>query len=195
MIVRSPTLYTLVFTLVGPLSAASVDYMREVKPVLTQHCTRCHGESKQEGGAAARYGGISRGWRNQRILLRPGEKRAKPDCPGVDGRARRHPADAVQKTGARRCADWVDQIMDRSGAPAACPPTRQPGKYTHWSFVAPERVAAPAVKRADWPRTPIDHFILARLEEEKIAPAPEADRGTLLRRLNLDLVGPAAHAG
>lgn len=59
----------------------------------------------------------------------------------------------------------------------------------HWSFKPPVRVDPPAVARAEWPRNPIDHFILARLEKEGLAPSPEADPATLVRRLNLDLIG------
>lgn len=59
----------------------------------------------------------------------------------------------------------------------------------HWSFVAPVRPSLPSVKRARWVRNPIDAFVLARLEKEGIAPSPEADRRTLIRRLYLDLIG------
>jgi len=59
----------------------------------------------------------------------------------------------------------------------------------HWAFVAPVRPAVPKVARESWVRTPIDRFVLARLEKEGLAPSPEADRVTLLRRLSLDLIG------
>lgn len=59
----------------------------------------------------------------------------------------------------------------------------------HWSFAVPLRAEPPAVHRVDWVRTPVDRFILARLESEKIRPSPEADRSTILRRLYLDLLG------
>ena len=59
----------------------------------------------------------------------------------------------------------------------------------HWSFIPPERPREPEVKQIDWPRNAIDRFILARLEKEKLRPAPEADRVTLIRRLSLDLTG------
>jgi len=59
----------------------------------------------------------------------------------------------------------------------------------HWAFVAPKRPAVPSVKNKGWVRNPIDAFILARLERNRIAPSPEADRFTLIRRLFLDLTG------
>ena len=59
----------------------------------------------------------------------------------------------------------------------------------HWAFVAPKQAPLPKVKQADWPRNPIDHFVLARLEAEGLRPSPQADRYTLIRRVYLDLIG------
>jgi hypothetical protein len=71
------------------------------------------------------------------------------------------------------------------------PLTAEPpaGKPVHWAFVPPQRPAVPNVANAGWVKTPIDAFILARLEKEGIAPSPEADKATLLRRLCLELLG------
>jgi hypothetical protein len=59
----------------------------------------------------------------------------------------------------------------------------------HWAFVPPVRPQLPQVKNSDWVRNPIDRFVLAKLEKEGLAPSPEADRVTLIRRLSLDLIG------
>ena len=59
----------------------------------------------------------------------------------------------------------------------------------HWSFLAPQAVPRPEVTDNAWPRNEVDHFILAHLEREGLAPSPEADRPTLIRRLTLDLTG------
>src|SRR5436189_1812867 len=64
-----------------------------------------------------------------------------------------------------------------------------PEANRHWAFIKPTRPALPQVRNANWPRNPIDYFVLARLEKEGIAPSPEASRDTLARRLYLDLVG------
>ena len=63
------------------------------------------------------------------------------------------------------------------------------GNQGHWSFRAVRRPAPPRVNHPQWVRTPIDRFILQRLEEEGLEPSPEASRITLLRRLSLDLLG------
>src|SRR5438034_1673679 len=59
----------------------------------------------------------------------------------------------------------------------------------HWAFHAPLRHAVPAVRAADWVRSPIDGFVLAALENANLQPAPAADRVALLRRVTLDLTG------
>jgi hypothetical protein len=68
-------------------------------------------------------------------------------------------------------------------------PAARAGDAKHWSFSPPERPRVPSVKEAAWVRNPIDRFILARLERERLKPAPLADRATLLRRLSFDLTG------
>ncbi len=59
----------------------------------------------------------------------------------------------------------------------------------HWSFRKITRPTPPRVRQADWPRNGSDSFVLARLEKENVAPSPEADRVTLIRRVTLDLIG------
>ncbi len=67
--------------------------------------------------------------------------------------------------------------------------TDQGRKGSHWSFLPSRRPALPQVKQANWIRSPVDAFVLAKLEDLRITPSPEADRYTLLRRLSLDLLG------
>src|SRR5262249_22545306 len=62
-------------------------------------------------------------------------------------------------------------------------------RKTHWSFRPVTRTAVHAVKGADWAITPVDRFLLAKLEAKSLSPSPEADRRTLIRRLNFDLLG------
>src|SRR5205823_1740091 len=82
---------------------------------------------------------------------------------------------------------WIDQ---GARAPANEVAERPPAsKNTHWAFRPPVRPAEPTVQQAAWARNAIDRLILARLEKEGIAPALEADRCTLIRRLSLDLLG------
>src|SRR5438093_11246068 len=65
----------------------------------------------------------------------------------------------------------------------------------HWAFQPARRPAIPAVEHESWPCSPVDRFILAKLEENGLMPAPQADRRTLIRRATYDLTGlpPTPH--
>ncbi len=168
-------------------AAAPVDYLRDVKPLITQHCVRCHGDGKEEAGLrvetaeAMRLGGDSGSLLKRRSdgssLLLEVIDGTHADVPRMP--YKKPPLTAAEITLIR---EWVKQ-----GAPA--PENETPGRFQHWAYVPPVRATPPAVKNTNWPRNAIDRFILARLEAEQIAPAPEADRVTLLRRAALDLTG------
>src|SRR5204863_1767572 len=68
-------------------------------------------------------------------------------------------------------------------------PEPRPADGHHGPFQAVPRPPVPVVRTTGWVRNAIDHFVLARLEEEGLTPSPEADRATLIRRLSLDLLG------
>src|SRR5437868_2385037 len=59
----------------------------------------------------------------------------------------------------------------------------------HWAFKLPAHSVPPNIKSQSWIRTPVDNFILSKLEQNKLTPSPEADRPTLIRRLSFDLIG------
>ena len=62
-------------------------------------------------------------------------------------------------------------------------------KSDHWAFLPVRDWAPPKVQNSAWPRSDIDRFILAKLEEHKLQPAPSSDKRTLLRRASYDLTG------
>ncbi len=166
--------------------AAEVDYLREIKPIFTQHCVRCHGEEKEEGGLrldTAEYmklggtsGSVVRRRGGESLLLQVLND-THEDIPAMPYKKSR-----LDEAEVARLQLWVEQ-----GSPA--PDTEEPGRYLHWAYAAPVAVTPPDTRRAEWPRTPIDRFILDRLEAEHITPSPEADPVTLLRRVSLDLTG------
>src|SRR5437764_13543757 len=176
------------FALVGSSgSAAPVDYVLEVKPLLAERCYKCHGASQQKGklrldtAASALQGGesgpaLKRG--------RSAESLRAQAVKGIHPEISRMPYKKPPLSDAQIALieQWIDQG-------ASAPADEQPERSVHWAFVAPERVAPPEVRNQNWVRNPIDRFILARLEKEGVAPSPEADRTTLIRRLSLDLTG------
>ena len=87
-----------------------------------------------------------------------------------------------------RPASAIATVLSATLAAQAGPGVGAP-QSPHWSFVAPQRPALPAVANAEWPRNAIDWFVLARMEQHGLSPNDAADRATLLRRLSLDLTG------
>ena len=173
---------------VAPAIAAP-DYLREVKPLLTRHCVQCHGARKEEAGLRldtaefARLGGSSgsalkRG-KDGESLLTAVVAGTHADIPAMP--YKKEPLAAADLAMLRA---WVT-----AGAPA--PEIEEPGRWEHWAFITPKGANPPDVPGAPsgWPRNEIDRFIFARLAAERITPAPEDDRVTLLRRVSLDLTG------
>jgi mono/diheme cytochrome c family protein len=172
-------------------AAEPVDYVRDIRPILTAHCTACHGAAKQRGSLrldsvrAAQRGG------NSGPALVPGksgESRLVVAVAGGNDDVR-----AMPPKGPRLRAEEIDLLrrwIDGGAAiPAGDPAALAAGSSKHWAFQPIRRPVEPSVRAARWCRNGIDRFILARLEKEGVAPAPEADRATLLRRLSLDLIG------
>ncbi|MCC6127376.1 MAG: DUF1553 domain-containing protein [Pirellulales bacterium] len=164
---------------IGPIDAADkVQYNRDIRPIISENCFTCHGPD-----GAARKAGLRLDKRKAAIesgVIEPGEP---DDSEMIDrifskSKKRRMPPAASHKT----LTDEQKELLKRWVAEGA---EYQP----HWSFVAPVRPPLPAVKNAAWAKTPLDHFILAKLEASGLAPTPEADRRTLARRLSLDLTG------
>jgi hypothetical protein len=185
---KLPPLGLVALACAGPVAAAPVDYLRDVKPILAQNCYRCHGARQQKSDlrvdtvAFMRQGGIGG------ALFKSGQSTDETPLLQVVLGTHDEVAQMPYKKPPLAEADiailraWV-----AAGAPG--PENEEPEKSVHWAFVPPVRAEAPAVKTIGWTRNPIDAFILARLEADEIAPAPEADRVALLRRVSLDLVG------
>jgi hypothetical protein len=161
---------------------AKIDFQRDIRPILSDNCFRCHGPdpetrmvdlrldtreaatAKRENGTAVVPGSPERSLMWQRVSQ---EKPAKRMPPPYANKV----LTADQKETIKR---WIEQ-----GA----------SWKEHWVYTAPKRGTPPAVKDEHWVRGPIDRFILAKLEAEGLTPAPEADRRTLARRVALDLTG------
>ncbi|HWQ35667.1 MAG TPA: PSD1 and planctomycete cytochrome C domain-containing protein [Blastocatellia bacterium] len=169
----------------------AVDFVRDIQPIFQASCAPCHfsdkpkGELRLDSKALAMKGGLSgaviipgnsSGSRLlQRILGAGGEKRMPLG---------RDPLSPAQIELIRR---WIDEGAIWPDQSSVSNLKSEISK--HWAFIPPVRPALPEVKNKAWARNPIDRFILARLEKEGLAPSPEADKVTLLRRLSLDLTG------
>ncbi len=178
-----------VLSLASLAGADSVDYLRDVKPILAKRCYACHGGTKQKMGlrldtvTAALKGGDSG------PAIVPGKSDASRLIHAVTGT---HEVSLMPPKEPRLTAKEIALLRTWIDAGAQAPKDEVAEKTVvskHWAFQPPRRVDPPSVSQPRWCRNPIDHFILARLDREKLTPAPEADRVTLIRRLSLDLLG------
>ena len=161
-------------------------FTRDIKGILSNRCVRCHGPdagSRQGGGDGGlrldAFDGATSDLGGHAAIV-PG----RPDESEIIARITSDDPDLVMPppdAGERLPAKQVELLKRWIAAGAIYEP--------HWAYVAPKRTTVPAVKNTAWPKNDIDRFILARLEEEGLAPQPEADRATLARRLSLDLTG------
>ena len=155
---------------------AELDFARDIRPVLSDACYHCHGPDAKVRKAKLRL--HDRAATLEAGVLTDGEmlRRLTSDDPDE----RMPPADSNRPLRDEDRAKLVQWL--RAGA-------AWPSNDRHWAFVPPKRPRLPKVRDAGWPRNGIDHFVLARLEREGLAPSPEADKATLLRRVTLDLTG------
>jgi hypothetical protein len=171
-------------------AAETVDYVRDVKPLLARRCAACHGPVKQKAElrldtAAAALKGSAGG-----PVIVPGKSGESRLIKAVTGAA---DVPLMPRTGPRLTPEevsllraWIDQ---GAKAPAREVASSAASQGVHWAFRPVVRPPVPSVNNRPWVRNPIDAFVLARLEKEGISPSPEADRVTLIRRANLDLLG------
>lgn len=155
-----------------------ISFNRDVRPILSANCFACHGpdEDKRESGlrlderaGAADSGAIVPGEPGASVLIERIDS-TDPDTvmppPHTDRKLTRDQKQVLRK--------WIAE-----GA-----------KYqAHWAFEPPKAQPIPKTQDLNWPRNPIDSFVLARLERNGLKPNQEANRYTLVRRLYLDLIG------
>jgi len=172
-----------------------------IRPLLVDKCYSCHSAQakKLKGGflADSRDGLLKGGDSGPAIV--PGDpeqsrlidaiRYGNPDLqmPPKSRLADGQVADLTEWV--KRGAPWPAEKVAVGTAPAKPVFDLQKRKAGHWAWQPIRQQSPPAVKNADWPRGPIDCFILAKLESAGLSPAPDADRRTLIRRVYFDLTG------
>ncbi len=171
-------------------------FERKIRPVLVERCYKCHSVSagKHRGGLfldsreGVRKGGdsgpvIVAGKPSESLLIKA-VRQLSPDLSMP-------PKGKLSELAIADLEKWITLgAPDPRGKTAS-----QTGGIDfdaarrHWAYQPIRRPALPFVKQATWPRSPIDHFILNRLEANGLTPAPAADRRTLIRRAYFDLIG------
>ena len=157
---------------------SALEYNRDIRPILAEHCFACHGPD-----SAARKADLRLDQRDLAIASgsiqvgHPDKSELIQRITSADPELVMPPAETKKTlTGHQKelLRDWI-----AGGA------EYQP----HWSLLRPTKPSPPAVRGSAWVKNPIDRFVLARLEAMQLHPAPEADPHTLFRRLCLDLTG------
>ncbi len=188
---------------VGPLhaeapSAQAIEFFeREVRPVLAEHCYACHSAQVEAPFAGLRVD-------SRAALLRGGDSgpAIKPGDPEHSRLLQLLRGEPLVMPPTGRLPDSKIEILAawvRQGAPwpeEGAPETSQPAafdlaarKQEHWAWQPVRAPEPPSVQDTAWPANPVDRFLLAKLEEQEMRPARQADRRTLIRRLSYDLIG------
>ncbi|MDG2489014.1 MAG: PSD1 and planctomycete cytochrome C domain-containing protein [Roseibacillus sp.] len=161
---------------------AEVDFNRDIRPILSDHCFACHGPDEHERKGKLRLdtaeGALKGGDIGDALLPEnPDESEIIHRIFSADLEEVMPPPDANKNLSDEQknlLREWI----------------KQGGEYAEpWSYRPPETSPVPPARISDWPATWIDNFILDRLHREGLEPAPDTDPVTLVRRLHFDLIG------
>jgi hypothetical protein len=175
-----------------PAASRPVDFIKDIRPILSERCYACHGPEKQKG--ELRWDVKESAFKNgdHGPIIVPKNSAASRVIKLVSGL---EPDSIMPPRGERLTSGqigllraWIDQGATWPETAVAAAP-KMADKRNHWAFKAPVRPLVPEIEKRKWARNAIDQFVLARLEKEKLRPSPEADRITLIRRVTLDLTG------
>lgn len=173
--------------------SSKIDFPSNVQPILKKRCEACHGAAQQVSGLrfdqrdAAMAGGYSG------PVIVPGKSSESKLIHRVTGATG---VMVMPPSGQRLTAEeistlrsWIDAGAPWNSAPGERAQTQTQARHPHWAFQPIALPREPAVSNAKWVRNPVDAFVLSGLDREKIQPAPEAAKQTLLRRVSFDLTG------
>ena len=165
------------------LAAAEIDFNRDIRPILSDNCFRCHGPDAGERQTDLRldvresaFAELSSGG-HAIVAGEPASSEMIHRIESDDADIMMPPPESGKTLSVEQremLARWIESGADWQD---------------HWSFVAPRRSSLPTVQVVTWPQNSIDYFTLARMESMGLSPADEADRRTLIRRVTLDLTG------
>ncbi|MBI3414275.1 MAG: PSD1 domain-containing protein [Verrucomicrobia bacterium] len=174
-----------------PAAKLTIDFARDIQPLFIENCLKCHGPEKQKSGLRLDVKTDALRGGDSGLVIVPGKSAESALIHLVAGLD----ADKIMPPKGERLTPlqigllraWIDQGANWPDSLAVI--STPASTNQHWAFQAPLRREPQPVKNSAWVRNAIDQFVLARLENEKIKPSPEAARTTLIRRLSLDLTG------
>ncbi|MFL5242475.1 MAG: DUF1553 domain-containing protein [Gemmataceae bacterium] len=199
------TIYLALFLSVGRLPAEDspkpypqgIEFFEaKVRPLLVDKCLSCHGSQKQRGGLRldSRTALLKGGDNGPIVTAGDPEKSPMIHAVRYDGETKMPPKDKLPAEAVTTLTSWVKMGLPYPEG-AAVKPIKSDTKAiaevrkNHWSFQPVKKASPPKVENSGWVKTPVDAFVLAKLEAKGLTPAKPADRRTLLRRVTFDLIG------
>jgi hypothetical protein len=178
-----------------PLSSDQVEFFeKKIRPIFVERCYKCHSaESKKAKGGLlldTREGMLQGGDHGPAIVPGDAEKSRLIEAIRYGNEDLQMPP--RKKLTDRQIEEFVSWV--NIGAPdprtgKSLTPNSQPTTRQHWAFQPPNDYSVPQVTPKSWPQSPVDNFVLVKLEEKGLKPSPPADRRTLIRRLYFDVLG------
>lgn len=160
-------------------------YAKQIAPILERHCLKCHKNRPRAGLDLSTKQGVLTGADNSPVLV-PGKPKQSLLIQVLSKDAEPHmpPRGQLTEKEITALSHWIERLPASTvvGSPIA-------KGSDHWAFQPVQRPALPEVKDPSWIRTPVDAFVLARLEQANLSPSSAAKKETLLRRVYFDLIG------
>ncbi|HCR28718.1 MAG TPA: hypothetical protein DIV79_01710 [Opitutae bacterium] len=166
-----------VLSMAGLHGEESIEFNRDIRPLLSDNCYLCHGPDSEERKADLRLDVPSEAHKSAIVPGSADRSEAIARILSLDPEEQMPPPDS----GKSLSDDEVDLLRRWIDEGAVY--------QKHWSFEPPKSREAPETSNPNWSRNPIDTFVLAKLEAKGIEPSPPADKTTLIRRATLDLTG------
>ncbi|HEV8291996.1 MAG TPA: DUF1549 domain-containing protein, partial [Tepidisphaeraceae bacterium] len=188
----------LVLLLIGTTANAAPDpagvefFEKKIRPVLVERCFKCHSAESEKLKGNLHLDtpeGIKKGGESGKPAIVPGDPERSVLIEAIRYKNEDLQMPPKQRLSDQQIADFVAWVQMGAPDPRASAAALPAVKSDFWSFKPPQDHPLPTVKNKSWPKTSIDHFMLAKLEEKNLAPSPPADRRTLIRRATYDLTG------
>lgn len=177
--------------LIQPILADAPDFVRDVRPILQQHCYKCHGEEKQKSSlrldikSEALKGGDLYG---PSILAEDTTKSPILLLIKESDPASRMPPESAPLSSSE--IQTIERWLAAGGIwPDGVDLAKLEDRRSHWSLQKVQRPTLPQISNPSWPQTGLDYFVLDRLEQAGLSPSRETQRRVWLRRVTLDLIG------
>ncbi|HKI19207.1 MAG TPA: DUF1549 domain-containing protein, partial [Isosphaeraceae bacterium] len=182
----------------APLAQQTDFFESRIRPLLAEHCFRCHGPRKQESGLRLdSRQGLLKGSDSGPVVV-PGQPEESPLIVAInhDSQIKMPPKAKLPAQAIADLTNWVklgipwpESSLGQAGNGPGEAAQANAAALKHWAFQPVAAKVPPTVKDIAWPRTSLDRFILAHLEAKGLSPSPPASKQILIRRATFDLIG------